>query len=291
MIVLVFPKKRLSFKTLKMKNIKIVPALLSLLLIWGCTKDGIDPQDSSIPVNKSANLLAIGASAHDILSNDKYDRLRVEIAHVAGYRPDAAAIAGFEEFLRARTFKEDIEFVYSPLSSPEEESLTLKKVDALEKANRTIYTQGSTLGLYIYFADAPADTDVESENLVTLGAVYRNTSMIIYAATIRKLIGRGSMVSIAELEQATLNHEFGHLLGLVNLGTGPIDPGHEDTKTEDGTQVGNNHCNAAGCLMRAELEFGSNILKALESNVSKGLTSLPQLDAECRKDLRANGGR
>lgn len=291
MIVPNFHFERLSFRTVMMKNTKVASVLLFLFLVWGCSKDGIDSPDPSIPVNKSANLLSIGASAHDILSNDNYDRLRVEIAHVTGYRPDAEAIAGFEQFLRERTFKEDIEFIYSPLSSPNEETLTLKKVDALEKANRTIYTQGSTLGLYIYFADAPADTDVESENLVTLGAVYRNTSMIVYAATIRKLTGRSSMVSTSELEHATLNHEFGHLLGLVNLGTTPLNPDHEDTKTENGTQSGNNHCNVAGCLMRAELQFGSNILKAMESNVSKGLASLPLLDEECLLDLRSNGGR
>lgn len=291
MIVAVFHQKGLPFRIVKMKNTKIASVLLFLLLLWGCTKDGIDTSGTSVPVNKSANLLAIGASAHDILSNDKYDRLRVEIAYVTGYRPDAAAIAGFEQFLRARTFKEDIEFIYSPLSSPEEETLTLKEVDALEKTNRTIYTQGNTLGLYIYFADAPADSDVESENLVTLGAVYRNTSMIIYGATLRKLTGRSSMVSIAELEHAALNHEFGHLLGLVNLGTTPVNPDHEDTTNENGTEVGNNHCNVAGCLMRSELQFGSSILKAMENNVSKGLATLPQLDAECLLDLRGNGGR
>ena len=274
-----------------MKKRTLLYSLLFLFLFLGCSKDGIDASDPSVLIDKAANLKGIGASAHDILSNEKYDRLRFEIAHVAGFRPSAEALAGFEDFLRARTFKQEIEFIFNPLSSPKEETLTLKEVDALEKANRSIYTQGKTLGFYIYFADAPADSDNEGENLVTLGAVYRNTSMIIYGSSIRKL-ARGSLsIEVSDLENATLNHEFGHLLGLVNLGSPPANPDHEGTKTENGETVGNNHCNVAGCLMRAELEFGSSVLKAMENNRSKGMATLPQLDADCLLDLRGNGRR
>lgn len=265
--------------------------MLLLLLAMACSKDGLVAGGASVPLDRSANLKGIGASARDILSNEKYNKLRIEIAHVPGYRPSAEAMAGFEAFLRARTYKEDIAFSYSPISSPAKETLTLKEVDALEKANRSVYSQGKTLGFYIYFADAPADTDNESENLVTLGAVYRNTSMVIYGSSIRKLAQGSSSIDISELENAALNHEFGHLLGLVNLGTTPLNPDHEGSKTEDGKTVGNNHCNAAGCLMRAELQFGSSILKSMETNRSKGMATLPQLDADCLLDLRANGGR
>lgn len=274
-----------------MKKTFLLAPLLTLFLFLGCSKDGIDPSDPSVKIDKSANLKGIGASAHDFLSNGNYDMLHIEIAHVIGFRPSAEALAGFEDFLRARTFKEEISFEFTPLSSPNEATLTLKEIDALEKANRSVYTQGRTLGLYIYFADAPADSDKEEENLVTLGAVYRNTSMVIYSASIQKLVRGSISLGASELEHATLNHEFGHLLGLVNLGSPPVNPEHEGSKTEDGKTVGNNHCNAAGCLMRAELQFGRSLMKSLETNRAKGLVAVPQLDAECLADLRANGGR
>ncbi|WP_318342973.1 hypothetical protein [Flagellimonas baculiformis] len=273
------------------KKIALYP-FLALFLFLGCSKDAENPSSSSASVDKSANLLTTGASANDILSSNTFDKLLIEIAYVSGFQPTVDAIDTLEEFIKARTFKEEVEFKYTPLSSPNEETLTLNEVAELERDNRTAYNNGSTMAIYIYFADAPADSDDESENLVTLGAVYRNTSMIIYEPTLRDLASRSTVISVADLEAATLNHEFGHLLGLVNLGTDPVHPEHEDTEIdENDVETGNNHCNVDGCLMRAELQFGGPMMKAMQSNVSKGLTTVPQLDAECLLDLQNNGGR
>ncbi|RUA16223.1 MAG: hypothetical protein DSY83_06075 [Flavobacteriia bacterium] len=275
-----------------MKKKIILYPFLALLVFMGCSKDAENPSGSSTSVDKSANLLTTGASANDILSNNTFDKLLIEIAYVSGFQPTVDGIDTLEEFIKARTFKEEVEFKYTPLSSPNEETLTLNEVAELERDNRTAYNDGSTLAIYIYFADAPADSDDESENLVTLGAVYRNTSMIIYESTVRDLASRSAVISVADLEAATLNHEFGHLLGLVDLGTDPVHPEHEDTEIgENDVETGNNHCNVEGCLMRAELQFGGSMMKAMQSNVSKGLTTVPQLDAECLLDLQNNGGR
>lgn len=272
------------------KKIVLYP-FLALLLFLGCSKDAENPS-SSTKIDKSPNLLTTGASANDILSSNTFDKLLIEIAYVSGFQPTAEAIASLEEFIRATTFKEEVEFKYSPLSSPNEETLTLNEVSDLEKDNRTAYNSGNTLAIYIYFADAPADSDDESENVVTLGAVYRNTSMVIYEATIKELADRSNVVTVSDVETATLNHEFGHLLGLVNLGTDPVHPEHEDTEIDENeVESGNSHCNVDGCLMRAELQFGASMLKMMQSNASKGLATIPQLDAECMLDLQNNGGR
>lgn len=266
-----------------MKKKKTIYFLLALGILLGCSKDSdvIGPPTNA--VNKSANLLATGASASDILSNTKFDKLLIEIAYVTGFRPTAEAIVNFEDFLRQRTFKEDIEFIYTQLSSPNEETLTLEEIADLESENRTAYNEDGTLAIYIYFADAPSESDDESEGLVTLGAVYRNTSMIIYESTIRELVGNSILITVADVESATLGHEFGHLLGLVNLGTTPVND-HEDADAE-------NHCNVDGCLMRAELQFGGQMMKLMEQNASKGAAPIPELDAECILDLQSNGGR
>lgn len=130
--------------------------------------------------------------------------------------------------------------------------------------------------------------------------------MVIFERTIRTLAGRSLTITNTDVETATLNHEFGHLFGLVNLGTVPVND-HEDPEAE-------NHCVVEGCLMRAELTFGSpgaramavnskeelvsacslsgnSVLKLLEYQASRGLALVPDLDDECIIDLQNNGGR
>ena len=267
-----------------MKKKKKFLSILLLGLFLACSSDDGPGSsgNSDDDIDKSGNLLATGSSANDLLSNTNFDALLVEIAYVAGFRPTDAAMTNFEQFLRERTFKENIQITYNELSSPDEEDLTLQEVVDLENENRTAFNQDNVIAVYIYFADAPADTDDEGEGLFSLGAVYRNTSMVIYEQTIRTLVGN-STLALSDVESATLNHEFGHLFGLVNLGT-PMVNDHEDPDAE-------NHCVVNGCLMRAELEFATTMKKAMESNLSKGLPAIPQLDAECIRDLQNNGGR
>lgn len=295
---------------LVMKNLKRVLILGLFIGILSCSK-GSNNDDDPLPkaVDKTANLLATGASANDILSNDSFDKLLVEIAYVSGFRPTVEAMTDFTDFLQQHTFKQNIEIIYTELDSPDEEDLTLQEIADLESENRTAYNDGNTLAIYIYFADSPSEGDEEEEGLVTLGAVYRNTSMVIHEVTVRKLAAQSAFISNADVETATLNHEFGHLFGLVNLGTNMVNA-HEDADAE-------NHCDVQGCLMRAELQFGSPVGKssmsaaktAYEDGVKSGcilsgktvLSMLqsptrksaapPGLDTECVLDLQGNGGR
>ena len=264
-----------------MKKFRIFTILIAIGLFLNCSKDSDNTTPSGI--DKSANLLATGDSANDILSNTAYSRLLIEAAYVTGFRPTSETMNNFETYLRNRTFKNDIQVVYRELASPNEETLTLQEIADLESENRTAYNDGQTLAIYIYFADAPSDSDDEDEGIVTLGAVYRNTSMVIHEGVVRKLANRSALITISDVETSTLNHEFGHLFGLVDLGTAMVNP-HEDPDAE-------NHCDIAGCLMRAELEFGGGMMSVLEkSKLSKGV-AVPTLDAECILDLQNNGGR
>jgi len=266
-----------------MKN-QVFIVILSLFIgITSCSRNNDDDDTNPKSIDKTANLKATGTSANDILSNTNFDKLKIEIGYVDGFRPSTTAIIGFQSFLTQYTFKEDVEIVYKELSSPNEEKLTLEEVVDLEGENRTAYNEDTTLAVYIYFADAPSEEDVEEEDLVTLGAVYLNTSMVIYESTIRNLASKSIFVSISDIETATLNHEFGHLLGLVNLGSPAVND-HEDSEAV-------NHCSVEGCLMRAELQFGAGMKQMLEKRASKGMAAPPGLDDECVMDLQANGGR
>ena len=258
-------------------------ALLLISSLVSCSKDSGTSDPGPDPVDRSANLLSAGSSGSDILTNENFDRIQIEIAYVEGFRPTNTALENLRTFLLERTFKEDISFTYRSLPSPGEETLTLEEIARLEAENRTLYNDGRTLAFYIYFADAPSDGDDPSENLVTLGAVYRNTSMVIHESTVRELASRSVVITVSDVETTTMAHEFGHLFGLVDLGTKEVNP-HEDSAFP-------NHCGVEDCLMRAELEFGSGFRAVMEKRASKGLEGLPALDPECLLDLQAIGGR
>ena len=310
-----------------MKKSAIYFLSLFLITFLACSDDSeedfeiSDDLEGGVPVNPTtafpANFQATGSSANELLANTEFDAIRVEIAFVESQRdfsPTDEAIEAVENFLERFTFKDNIEFVFSPLASPEEEDFTLQEISDLEIENRTVYNDGTTLGVYIFFADAPSEGDDVDEGLVTLGAVYRNTSMVIYEETIRTLASRSALITTADVETATLNHEFGHLLGLVNLGTPAIND-HEDTTTdENGNEVPNNHCNVENCLMLAQLEFraassisgataksgglqsscslnGLGLVRQMEAAAARGAVIIPDLENECQLDLRSNGGR
>ena len=293
-----------------MKKLLTVFIGFLFLTIVSCSSNSTDPVDDN-PTDDSTgltgnpfqdfpdNFQGTGDSANDFLSNSTYDRLEVQIAFVDGFRPTQDAMDNFEDYLREFTFKESIDVIYTTLESPGEEDLTLQEIADLEIDNRTSYNDGSTLAIYIYFADAPSEGDDLDEGLVTLGAVYRNTSMVIFESTIRSLASRSLLITNADVETATLNHEFGHLFGLVNIGSPAIND-HEDSEAP-------NHCTTDGCLMRAELQFITSgkstelhnscmlsadlLIKDLETRAANGLATVPELSHECRIDIEANGAR
>ncbi len=288
-----------------MNFFKIGITLFALFFVVGCSKNTTATDEPAGGVDKTPNLRAAGLSAKDLLSNEDFTKLKVEIAFVNGFKPTQRALNEFANYIRTNTFKEIVEISFLELDSPEKENLSIQEVADLEEANRTVYNNGETLGVYIYFSDAPAEGDDEDSGLVTLGAVYRNTSMVIYETTVRRLANSSASISNSDIEIATINHEFGHLFGLVNLGTEMVN-NHEDENAQ-------NHCNVSGCLMRAELEFrgasnksstlknslqsscslsGKSVLQMLKNRTSTtGRFNSVPLGVACKADLQAKGGR
>lgn len=279
-----------------MKKSHIIFLFFALLLVFNCSKnnsnDGTEgptsqPEEQPVKVDKSPNLKATGSSASDLLSNTDFDKILLQIAHVEDFKPTTQAVDDLVEYLKERTFKENIEIQYLVVPSPEKEKLTLQEVADLETENRTAFNNEKTIAVYIYFSDAPAADDDPEEDLVTLGAVYRNTSMVMYESTIRDLAGKSVFISDATVETATFLHEFGHLFGLVHIANDMVNPHEGITTDEEGNEIGNQHCNQEGCLMRAELQFGAAMGKMLVAKNGQ----VPDLDPECLLDLKSYGGR
>lgn len=256
---------------MKLSNFKFLIFLFSFLFILSCNKD----DDSGDPINdpRSENLKGLGTSAEDLLSDAIYNKLIIEIAYTDGYRPLQETIDSFRLFLEERLNKPGaITFIETEILTPFVESQSIAEIREIEADQRTKYTDGDTIAAFIYFSHANFENDTETTK--TLGTAYYNTSLVVFEQTLRDLITNPGF-DLLILEATTLQHEFGHLLGLVNLLDDDIHANHEDL-------AHGNHCIVQECLMY----FESNNSQSLRNR-----SSIPVLDPLCIEDLQAKGGK
>lgn len=250
---------------------KLLSSLVLLIFLAGCS---VDEAEKQLPSHR--NDLVLGASAKDYLSDEKFTSLEIEILYVTGFEPTPEAISSLRTFLNRYLNKPDgISILKRAIPSPNLGTYSIEEIVDIEKSQRTVFSSGETLGTYIFFADEKS-TDSQSQRRI-IGKAYRNTSMVIFDKEIREMSGSGSR---SEIQITALHHEFGHLFGLVNNGTEAQTP-HEDTDPKKKA-----HCNVEGCLMAAEIEFGSSPLSFLENG-----QNILDFDDQCKLDLKANGGK
>lgn len=242
--------------------------LLSILLvITSCKKD----DDQAMTDEQALNLLGLGESAEDLLSDDIYKSLVVEFVYSNGFRPEQRTIDNFARFLNERVNKpEGITIVETVIDPPAGEPYSIEEIRTIENENRTKFTVDDQIAIYVFFANGNSLGDTSSS--VTLGTAYRNTSVVIYQETLQ-----GLDVNRFLVEATTLRHEFGHLFGLVNITNDDIHTDHEDPDN-------NKHCVVEDCLMFFASTIPSTIPDPMDSDV-------PQLDPLCIADLQAKGGK
>lgn len=255
---------------------KIFFIVVGLALFLGCSSDDAPDNNQNIEIDRTANLQTTGSSSEDLLSDETFTSILVELVYVQGFRPSQTAINNFVSFLEERINKpEGIDIETRAIPSPGLSPYTIEEIVDIEAENRTRFNDGNQIAVWAFFADGNADGDTNRE--FTLGTAYRNTSFVIYQNTVQRLSGGSFQPSQSVLESAVIHHEFSHIFGLVNLGA-PLQSEHEDTENP-------RHCNVPGCLMQASAETGAGMMEM----VTGGTT--PVLDPQCIADLRANGGR
>lgn len=248
--------------------------LCTFLLLTGCSVE-----ESGSKTSTPSNDLPLGASAHDLLSDEVYTSLKIELVYVTGFEPTGEAISHLRGFLEKYVSKPDgISISSSAIPSPKVGSYSLDEIKAVEKKHRTAFTSGKTIAVFIFFADDKSESAGQTK--LVIGKAYKNTSMVIFEKEIQGMVSGSSKISRSEIEHTTMRHEFGHLFGLVNNGT-PAQSDHEDS--DPASQA---HCNVEGCLMVASLEFGNSTLGFLEDEELSA-----DFDAKCKLDLKANGGK
>jgi predicted Zn-dependent protease len=248
-----------------MKSKLLLFSLLAVLS-FRCqkTKEIIDAVDPASLHNRS-----VGSSANELLSASRYTSLKVEVQYMPGFAPDAGAISHLQNFLAARLNKPDgISIVTKEVAAAGNATLSANEVHAFEKANRTVFTTGNQLAVYVLYTNGNY-----SENNV-LGVAYRNTSVALFGKKIRDNSGGIGQASRTKLEATVLEHELGHLLGLVDIGT-PMQSQHK---------ANGNHCNNQECLMFHAAETTDVLGLLITGNI-------PSLDGACVADIKANGAK
>ena len=216
---------------------------------------------------RGADYQVLGSSASHLLSAAPYSTLIIEIHYMPGFRVDTAVTASLVKFLNNHLNKPGGIFVEQHLiSTSNKRNLTLKEIVDIERNSRRIFTDGNTIAIHFII------TDSYYYDETTLAVSYFNTSICLFGQTINENSGNSSKVTRNRLFDNVMQHEMGHLLGLVNQGS-PMLTNHA---------AGNgDHCIATSCLMFTEIE----------TDASAMLHDLPVLDDDCINDLRANGGR
>ena len=255
---------------------KLMFFLFSFLLFlnYSCSNDKSEI-DFENGTNISPNRKNTGSSANDFLSSTNYKSLVIEVNYVENFRPNAQTLLNLREFLENRINKPNgITIIENKISPLAKNLYNLNDIVLIENANRTKYNTTGTLAVYLLYINGNAEEDTDSSK--TLGTAYFNTSAVLFEKTIQDLSDEINEPNRISLETTVLLHEFGHLLGLVDLGSN-MQNNHLDSSHDK-------HCDNESCLMYWQVE-NMGILQMMSSG------NIPQLDTNCLLDLQANGGK
>lgn len=257
------------------------PGVLSTVLIIGlvgCGDSTTEPENGG--GEPFSHTLNPGTSAHDLLSDEAFTSLTIEIDYVEGMQPSQEAVDSLQVFLERRLRKPAgiTLFFDDAIPSPgPDDQYSAAEIRALEEEHRDTFTEGSTIAAYYVFMDGR----FEDENV--LGIAYFNTSMAIFEQVIRDHSGGIGEPRTPVIEAASVRHEIGHILGLVNSGS-PMQ-GEQGGPNDHHDEAHGAHCTVEGSLMHWQVETTDFIANLI------GGGEVPPLEPLGIEDLQANGGR
>ena len=247
--------------------------LFSIITFLGCSKDNAENDDNNTLNN---NRETVGFSANDLLSDATFKSMVIEVVYVEGFEPSQGSITNFVSFLTDRTFKPNGILVEKrAVPSRGNDVYSIDAIADIERELRQNYNSDDQIAVWVLFTDGRSDRDSDTNSVP--GTAYWNTSFVIFEETIQGLSNSAFEPDRTLLETTVINHEFGHLLGLTDLGS-PMVEDHEDIAHPK-------HCDVETCIMFWEIESSAGI------DAMVNMSSAPQLDAQCIADLRANGGK
>jgi hypothetical protein len=136
------------------------------------------------------------------------------------------------------------------------------EIVAIADAHRDRKSSGSVVTYYVVWLDGLYEKD-GSEQAGVLGVSLTGTGIIAMFKPVIESTSVGPLGAVERyVEQATLVHEFGHAVGLVNNGL-PLTSEHHDA--EHGA-----HCNNEDCVMYYQVEGASAMVDFVVARVTSG---------------------
>lgn len=216
-----------------------------------------------------SHTLSPGDSNEDLVTGDAFHRLVVEIVYMPGHAPSPIALDHLSDFLDRWLDKTEI-VINTPrqIASSDQASYSAEDVRALEAEHRTAFSdpEAGTLATF----NIVVDGEYTSENV--LGIAYHNTSTAYFGGTIARISGGLTQPRRRDVEATIWLHEYGHLMGLVDIGT-PMQAPHRDDPNGA-------HCTENACIMYHAFNNADLLGNLL------GL-DIPDLDPFCEADIRA----
>jgi hypothetical protein len=244
---------------------------LVLLLCWitSCQKDTNNFTNNNGTYRHD---LPVGASARDLLTDTLYQSLAVEVQYMPGAALQATTLNHLKATLNKYIHKPGGISISSSQVLPSDSLFTLDGIKGIEDRNRTVFTKGNQLAVYVLVTNG-----YYTDDSLILATAYRNTSVVLFGQCIADYdLNNTNARSV--VEATALEHVFGHLLGLVDQGApmqhDHIDPGY------------GHHCKNEDCLMYFGATDGYFVSQTWAYD-----RVIPALDSSCVADIRSIGAK
>lgn len=251
--------------------VRLALPLACALLLAGCV---LAPREPARPYHEQ------------VIAGAPFTDLVIEIDHAPGREPSVAAREHLVDQLRAVTAKTLVRVeVQETLDDDADKRWTSAELVALEAQTRSTAHAEPVAVLHVLY---PAGTHATSANAtgITISDTVNVATVTVFLDRIAEF-ETGVLPTplpypddaIVEIEKATLLHEVGHAMGLVNAGLPMVRP-HEDAANPG-------HSTNNRSVMWASVDQEAGIRQALFED-----GSLPfSFDEDDRADIRRAGGR
>ena len=204
-----------------MRNKRLMGVLLSCLMVSipmaGCASEieSILGESWGVP----------GGLALACLRDDAYRELVIEIDHAPGYNPESSTVSLLKERLGQVCDKPDgIRIELNEMNFAETTTWTANTVREVAHETMDAPPQTSVLRWHVIMPEGKYSDDS------VLGVAVDASTIALFSDSIDDATSIfNPRISAEDIENSVMGHEFGHLLGLVNLVyTSPAD--HEDSE-------------------------------------------------------------